>query len=94
MIIDIPDNCKDKIKVAKILMVLYTFEKFDGNKTESAKFLGVVIRTLRNWVKTMPELSHFKNPANGIVRGNDDWKRYTDSEKWRTKTISDCIVDK
>jgi hypothetical protein len=86
MIIEIDDNCDKKLKTFHALMAVYALEKFGGNRNDSAKFLGIAIRTLRLWINTMPQLARFKIKNIGIVKGNEDWKRYTNGKNWVTKS--------
>jgi hypothetical protein len=86
MEIIIPDQEPDKSRYYKIQSVIYALELFNHNRHKAHKYLGISIRTLRNWIRDYPELHKYKNKVNGS-HGNKRWQQYDNGDKWKTKKI-------
>lgn len=57
----------DRIRALIVNDLATALEYCDGNKTRAAKKLGVPLRTIRGWIKQMPELARFHRHANGAT---------------------------
>jgi DNA-binding NtrC family response regulator len=59
MIIDIDDNATPEIRRIELMLqpILYAFEKHNYNKSQSAKFLGITIKTLKDRMRKLDHMS-------------------------------------
>ena len=85
MIIEIPDNSPDKLVSARIQITIQALAIYNNNKMRSAKFIGISIRTLRNWINRTPELARFRKTC--PVAGNEAWQKYSNTPLWKIKTL-------
>jgi DNA-binding transcriptional regulator YiaG len=89
LIIELDDDNTNKLRTEYIQIVKYAVH-LKLTKKGAARFIGINVRTLQNWINRYPELEEFKY-FNNYANGNELWDKYEDSHLWKTKKIGDEI---
>jgi transposase len=84
MILEIPDDEKDKIEFCRRALGKYALTTYKV-RSEAAAFLGISIRALSDWVNRYEELRHFK--LGGPYKGTEEWRRLSDTRLWKTRKL-------
>lgn len=79
MIIEIPDEIRDKLTYAKIEILKHLLS-IHRNHVHAAKHMGVCLRVLNNWFRKYPELDKYRNKKEFLLKqeGNEKWDMYPD----------------
>ena len=56
MIIEIPEDCKNKIDHIKIELMLKSLALFNYDQSKCAKFIGASRRSVSSWIRRYPVL--------------------------------------
>ncbi len=84
--IEIDENDKHKLKEIQIKLIEYALKNTSG-KTKAAEFLGISPRCLRDWISKNHCLRKYQGVCYKV--DNDKWDRYSDSDLWRTKLVTE-----
>ena len=81
MIIEIPDEIKDKLTYAKLEMLKYSLHRCK-TQAETARYMGISVRVICDWFKRYPELELYRNKKTILCEdeGNEKWEMYPDEE--------------
>jgi len=84
MIIEIPEDCTNRIEFIKLYLAKHALDNYPDRKTQSS-FIGIHIRTLSKWFNFYPELSQYRKDI-ARLEGNEKWDQYEDDDiRWKTK---------